>query len=50
MHARYTKFLTDPFLIDDGLRRVSGHMESVGELDIIALLNEAEAPSSAGAP
>ena len=29
------------FLIDDGLRRVGEHIESVGELDIIALLDEA---------
>ena len=29
------------FLIDDGLHRVSEHMESVGELDVIALLDEA---------
>ena len=33
------------FLIDDGLRRVSEHMESVGELDVIALLDEAGTPS-----
>ena len=35
------------FLIDDGLRRVSEHMESVGEFDVIALLDEAGSPSSA---
>ena len=38
------------FLIDDGLRRVSEHIESVGELDVIALLDEARSPSSAAAP
>ncbi len=37
------------FLIDDGLRRVSDHMESVGELDVIALLDEAGSRSSAAA-
>ncbi len=29
------------FLIDDGLHRVSEHIESIGELDVIALLDEA---------
>ena len=38
------------FLIDDGLRRVSEHIESVGELDVIALLDETEPRSSAAAP
>ena len=38
------------FLIDDGLHRVSEHMESVGELDVIALLDEAGSRSSAAAP
>ena len=32
------------FLIDDGLNRVSEHIESVGELDVIALLDEAGTP------
>ena len=35
------------FLIDDGLHRVGEHMESVGELDVIALLDEAGSRSSA---
>ena len=38
------------FLIDDGLLRVGEHMESVGELDVIALLDEAGSRSSAAAP
>ena len=38
------------FLIDDGLHRVSEHMESIGELDVIALLDEAGSRSSAAAP
>ena len=38
------------FLIDDGLHRVSEHMESVGELDVIALLDEAGSRPSAAAP
>ena len=38
------------FLIDDGLRRVSEHIESVGEFDMISLLDEAEPRSSAAAP
>ena len=38
------------FLIDDGLRRVSEHIELVGEFDVIALLDEAEPRSSAAAP
>lgn len=38
------------FLIDDGLRRVSGHIESVGEFDVIALLDEAEPRPSAATP
>lgn len=37
------------FLIDDGLRRVSEHMESVGEFDVIALLDEAGSRPSAAA-
>ncbi|MYG79463.1 MAG: hypothetical protein F4189_14020 [Acidimicrobiaceae bacterium] len=38
------------FLINDGLHRVSKHIESIGELDVIALLDEAESRSSAAAP
>ena len=38
------------FLIDDGLHRVREHMESVGELDVIALLDEARTRPSATAP
>ena len=38
------------FLIDDGLHRVSEHMESVGELDVIALLDEAGTHPSTAAP
>lgn len=38
------------FLIDNGLRRVSEHMESVGEFDVIALLDEAGSRPSASAP
>ncbi len=38
------------FLIDDGLHRVSEHMESVGELDVIALLDEAGTRRSTAAP
>ena len=38
------------FLIDDGLHRVSEHMESIGELDVIALLDEVGSRSSAAAP
>ena len=38
------------FLIDDGLHRVRKHMESVGELDVIELLDEASARPGATAP
>lgn len=38
------------FLIADGLDRVSEHIESVGELDVIALLDEAGTRPSAAAP
>ena len=38
------------FLIDDGLHRVGEHIESVGELDVIALLDEAGNRPSAPAP
>ncbi len=38
------------FLIDDGLHRVSEHIALVGELDVIALLDEAGTRSSAAAP
>ena len=38
------------FLIDDGLRRVSEHIGSIGELDVIALLDEAGSRSGAAAP
>lgn len=38
------------FLIDDGLQRVSEHIESIGELDVIALLDEAGNRPGAPAP
>ena len=38
------------FLIDDGLHRVSEHIESIGELDVIALLDQAGNRPSAPAP
>ena len=38
------------FLIDDGLQRVGEHIESIGELDIIALLDEAGNRHSRTAP
>ncbi len=38
------------FLIDDGLRRISEHIASEGEFDVIALIDEAGTDPGAAAP
>lgn len=38
------------YLIDEGLRRIRGHIELEGEFDVIAMLDEAESPDDASVP
>ncbi len=35
------------FLVDDGLQRIREHIESEGEFDVVAMLDESERPNDA---